>query len=92
LRVVWRGPFMGGPPMTAKLPVGPTLLETAPWGFAIESLWATRTRKVRRNGLCAMCPCDIRIGQRIGLLAGRWSHVSCIIRANNERRSREASA
>jgi hypothetical protein len=65
--------------------------EPAEWGWAIPGLRAVRTKKARRDGgRCALCPCELRLGQRIGLAAGQWGHVSCIVRAASERRSREA--
>jgi hypothetical protein len=47
-------------------------------------LLATRTRKARRPGTCALgCGRPVTIGQRIGLLFTGWAHVVCIVQANH---------
>jgi hypothetical protein len=43
-------------------------------------LLASRVRKARRAGRCAMCPGPVRIGERIGYVPRvGWSHIACII-------------
>jgi hypothetical protein len=43
---------------------------------------ASRVRKARRNGACALCPKPVMIGQHVGLIAAGWAHNGCIVEAN----------
>jgi hypothetical protein len=49
-------------------------------GGSRPMLTASRVRKARRNGSCVLCPKPIVIGQRVGLIAAGWAHLSpCIV-------------
>lgn len=49
-------------------------------GHRSTPLLASRVRKARRAGTCALCRAAITIGQRIGLLpSGQWAHIRCIV-------------
>jgi hypothetical protein len=44
---------------------------------------ATRVRRARKPGQCAICPAPVYVRQSIGYLPGRgWCHVGCIIQHN----------
>ena len=43
---------------------------------------ASRVRKARKTGICALCRAPVTIGQQIGLTATRgWCHTGCVIQA-----------
>lgn len=43
---------------------------------------ASRTRKARRSGTCALCHGLVLVGQLIGLIPAGWAHTDCINQAN----------
>jgi hypothetical protein len=42
---------------------------------------ATRVMRARRESLCPVCYCPIRVGQQIAK-RGFWQHIACLIERN----------
>jgi hypothetical protein len=50
-------------------------------------LMADRVMKARHGGRCHLCPVPVRVGDHIGRVRGRWSHLACVVAAQRAARS-----
>jgi hypothetical protein len=51
---------------------------------------ASRVRKARKPGWCALCAAPVHVGQGIGYLRSQgWCHVQCVIGLNRATTTKE---